>query len=318
MQQCRILNAQPIGYCEEAGKILNRLGEVVEVPLNRSELLSRLADYDVLIVRLAQQIDRDVIDAGCRLKVIMSATTGLDHIDVDYARSKGVTVLSLRGETEFLRTVSATAEHTWALLLALLRRIPQAFTAVRADAWDRDAFRGHELESKRLGIIGLGRIGRKVARYGQAFGMDVAAYNPSVSEWVDGVKRASTLPDLLRRSDVLTIHVPLTNDTSGLISREELSLLPSGSTLVNTSRGEVLDEFALVKALQTGHLAGAALDVICNERDEGLRGQSPLLAYARGHDNLIITPHVGGATYESMEKTEIFMARKLAAYLHNS
>lgn len=311
----RILNIEPDGYSEEARAILKRLGEVVEKPLTRADLLAILPEYHVLIVRLRQQIDREIIDAGYRLKAIVTATTGLDHVAVHYAAKKGVVVLSLQGETEFLRTVSATAEHTWALLLALLRRIPRASASVQKGEWDRDLFRGQELDGKRLGIVGLGRIGRKVARYGEAFGMDVSAYVPSVTEWVDGVARASTLPDLLGRSDVLTIHVPLTEGTSGLIGRAELSLLPAGSFLVNTSRGEVLDETALLEVLESGQLSGAALDVLCNERDERLRRQSPLIAYAREHDNLLITPHIGGATRESMARAELFMAQKLEKFL---
>ena len=313
----RILNAEPLGYCDEARSILTQLGELVEAPLNRSELLSRLLDYDVLIVRLAHQIDREVIDAGCRLKAIVTATTGLDHIDVDYAQSRGVAVLSLKGETEFLRTVSATAEHTWALLLALLRHIPQAFSAVQAGGWDRDAFRGHQLDGKRLGIIGLGRIGRKVARYGLVFCMDVAAYDPYAAEWVKGVARLSELSDLLRHSDVLSLHVPVNEETIGVIGAGELALLPPEAVLINTSRGELIDETALVHALENGYLAGAALDVIAHEREPEQRQESPLLAYARTHENLLITPHIAGATHESMAKTEAFMAHKLATFLNS-
>ena len=161
----RILNAEALGYCDEARVILRELGEVAEGNLDREELLARLPGYDVLIVRLAHQVDREVIDTGRHLKVIVSATTGLDHIDTSYAASKGIAVLSLRGEAAFLDSIWATAEHTWALLLAVLRRIPQAFASARAGHWDRDLFRGNELAGKRLGIVGLGRVGRKVARY---------------------------------------------------------------------------------------------------------------------------------------------------------
>jgi D-3-phosphoglycerate dehydrogenase len=317
MTSLRILNVEPDGYSTEARSILAEVGPIVDGPLSRPELLAKIADYEVLIVRLAHQFDREVIDAGKRLKVIVSTTTGLDHIDLGYAAQKGVHVLSLRGEIGFLRTVGATAEHTWALLLALLRRIPGSVASVKNGEWNRDRFRGQELEGKRLGIVGLGRIGRKVARYGQAFGMDVSAYDPSGSEWVEGVKRAFTLCELLCHSDVLTIHVPLSNETYGLISRQEVSLLPFGSVLVNTARGEVVDENALLEALQTGHLSGAALDVLCNERDDSLRLANPLLRHLGEDLNLIITPHIGGATYESMERTEVFMARKLAAFAHN-
>jgi len=317
MQKFRILNAEPLGYCDEARSILMRVGEVVELPLTRKDLLMRLIEFDVLIVRLGFQVDRKVIDAGRRLKAIVTATTGLDHIDVEYARSKGVAVLSLRGESNFLRSVSASAEYTWALVLALLRRIPQAFASVQAGNWNRDAFRGHELDGKRLGIVGLGRIGRKVARYGSAFGMKVFAYDPYADEWMEGVERLPNLAGLLSCSDVLSLHVPLNDETIGMIGANELTRLPERAILVNTSRGELVDEAALAAALETGHLAGAALDVIAHERQPEKRQQSPLLAYARAHPNLLITPHIAGATHESMAKTEVFMAHKLAAFLRN-
>src|SRR5215831_6488654 len=128
----RILNVEPLGFSPEARAILSQLGEVIELSLDRDELRSQIGDYDVLIVRFGQKIDRTIIDAGCRLKAVVTAATGVDHIDVDYAHSQGIAVLSLRGESDFLETVSAAAEHTWALLLALVRRIPQAFHSVRA------------------------------------------------------------------------------------------------------------------------------------------------------------------------------------------
>ncbi len=311
----RILNLEPQGYCEAAREVLQQLGEVVEAPLQRADLLTHLPIYDVLIVRLAHQIDRQVIEAGSRLKAVVSATTGLDHIDVDFAHSRGIAVLSLRGEVDFLRTVSATAEHTWALLLALLRRLPQAFADVQQGRWEREAWRGHEVDGKRLGLLGLGRVGSKVARYGQAFGMKVGAYDPYAADWLSGVRRFANLTDLLAWSQVLSLHVPLTAETSHLIGAAELALLPPDAVLVNTSRGDVIQEDALVQALTQKRLAGAALDVVAHERDPRRRQESPLLAYARAHDNLLLTPHISGATYESMARTEVFMARKLADFL---
>ncbi|MCZ7574934.1 MAG: hypothetical protein M5U01_40805 [Ardenticatenaceae bacterium] len=308
----RILNVEPLNYSDEARFILQSLGQLDERYLTKAELLTCLPDYDVLIVRLGFQLDRTIIDSGLRLKAIVTATTGLDHIDVTYAEQRGIKVLSLRGETEFLYSIPATAEHTWALLLAMVRRIPQAYASVIAGAWDRDAFRGHDLRGKRLGIVGLGRIGEKVACYGLAFGMIVAAYDPYRSDWPTGVKQCLTLPELLERSDVLSLHVPLNAETERLIGRRELARLPAGAWLINTSRGGVLDEAALVDALQGGRLSGAALDVIGGEHQSLLR---PLLEYARQHDNLLITPHIGGATVESMAQTEIYMARKLHQFL---
>ena len=314
----RILNVEPLAFSPEARVILSQLGDVVELTLNRNELLSHISDYDILIVRFGHRIDREMIDAASRLKAIVTAATGVDHIDVEYARSKGIEVLSLRGENEFLETVSAAAEHTWALLLALVRRIPQAFNSVRAGRWDRDLFRGRELQGKRLGIIGLGRIGRKVAAYAHAFGMSVAAYDPYADRWVETVERRSTLAELSYKSDLISLHVPLSKDTVELVGRKEFVLLPPGALVINTSRGEVLDENALLDCLNSGHIAGAAIDVICHESSGTEINHGPLLRYARTHENLLITPHIGGATQESMAKTEIFMARKLARFLESS
>jgi D-3-phosphoglycerate dehydrogenase len=317
LSSINILNAEPLGYNAEAGAMLAKLGRVIEKEMSRSQLLDELGDIDVLIVRLANQIDREVIDAGGCLQAIVTATTGLDHIDVAYARQRGITVLSLRGETEFLKNVRATAEHTWALLLGLLRNIVPASMAASRGQWERDAYRGHELFGKRLGIVGLGRLGEKVARYGQAFGMEVAAFDPFIRKWMDGVRRQANLNDLLASSGILSLHLPLTDDTFNLIGSTELALLPPGAVLVNTSRGQIIDEKALIGALESKHLAGAALDVVCGERDNENRVKCRLLEYARLHHNLLITPHIGGATHESMAKTEIFMAHKLTNFLRS-
>jgi D-3-phosphoglycerate dehydrogenase len=146
--------------------------------------------------------------------------------------------------------------------------------------------------------------------------MSVAAYDPYASAWMEEVTRASSLEHLFTRSDVLSLHVPLTQETTELVGADELARLPRGASLINTSRGEVVDELALVQALEQGHLAGAGLDVIAGERDPKDRERSPLIEYSRTHDNLLITPHIGGATHESMAKTEIFMARKLESFLN--
>jgi len=316
MKPYRILNLEPDNYSTDALAILQSLGSVDRGPLTRRELLARIGDYEIVIVRLAHKIDREILDHARRLKVIVTATTGLDHIDLAYAEAKNIEVLSLRGETDFLRSIPATAEHTWALLLALVRRIPAAFQSVLAGEWQRDRFKGHDLAGKTLGILGLGRIGEMIARYGQAFGMRVLAYDPYRKDWLPGVERAANQSELLRQSQILCVHVPLNEETENLLGAAELAQLPSGSVLVNTARGQVLDESALLDALASRRLAGAALDVLWNERDAG-SNLSALVQYARTHDNLLITPHIGGATYESMAATEIFMAHRLRAYLES-
>lgn len=314
----RILNAEPDHYSCEARKILDAIGEVVEEHLTQAELVQRVADFGILIVRLGLTVDREVITAGRRLRAIVTATTGLDHIDVDFATSRGIDVLSLKGEIDFLRTIPATAEHTWALLLALIRNIPRAVESVRKGQWNRDELRGHDLNGKQLGIVGLGRIGEKVANYGLAFGTRVAAFSPYREHWPSRVERCATLEALLSKSDVLSLHLPLNDETFHMIGRRELRLLPKGAYLINTSRGRIIDEQALVELLNSGHLAGAALDVVETELDHETRHRSPLLKYARTQDNLLITPHIGGATVESMRSTEIFMARKLLEWYRES
>lgn len=308
----RILNVEPDQYSDDARSILKTIGHLVEQNMERNELLECIHEFDVLIVRLRHQVDAELMDATPGLKVIVSATTGLDHIDLEYAAQKHIAVLSLRGEVEFLRSIPATAELTWGLLLALTRNIPSAHASVLDGRWQRDRFKGHELSGKRLGILGLGRIGEKVAAYGMAFGMQVSAYDPYRKDAMPGVTMKDTMEDLLHETDVLSIHVPLNVETVNLISAQELSLLPRGSYLVNTARGTVLDENALLSALRSSRLAGAALDVLAGERTSE---RSPLLEYAREHSNLLLTPHIGGATYESMRATEVFMANKLKHHL---
>lgn len=311
----RILNIEPDNYSESARAILKTIGSVTESHLTRTEVMEQIGSYEVLIVRLAHQIDRKLLEPAHRLKAIVSATTGLDHIDRDYAAQKQIAVLSLRGETRFLESITATPEHTWALLLALLRHIPRASQHVQAGAWNRDLLRGHELDGKRLGILGFGRVGRRVARYALAFNMLVNTYDPYVTDWPADIIPHDRLEVLLEQTDILSVHLPLNDETRHMVNAAVLGKLPHGAYLVNTARGEVIDESALLAALRDGYLAGAALDVIAHERDDTLRQHSALLAYARSHDNLLVTPHIAGATYESMMKTEVFMANKLKTHL---
>jgi len=199
-------------------------------------------------------------------------------------------------------------------LLSLIRRIPFAFDAVKRFEWDQDHFRGHELLGKTLGILGYGRAGALVARYGDAFGMHVVAYDPYVDKYADYVRRVTTLEELLQTSEVLSVHVPLEKATVGLIGVREIGLLPKSAFLINTSRGEIVDENALLGALERGHIAGAAVDVVTNEHKIRIVGH-PLIEYAKEHGNLIITPHIGGAAWEAIEKTDMFVIGKFRKWL---
>jgi D-3-phosphoglycerate dehydrogenase len=321
MRRPRILNAEAEAYAPEALAALEEVAEVEAGQLDREALLARLPDADALIVRLGHRVDAELLAHGPHLRAVATATTGLDHIDLEAAAARHIEVLSLRGEVEFLDGIHATAEHTWALLLALVRQVPAAIDDVRAGHWRRDLFRGRGLDGRTLGIAGFGRVGRQVAGYGSAFGMRVIAWDPGPLRWVAGVERAASLDELLAQAEVLSLHASLGDGAHGMIGARELALLPAGAVLVNTARGALVDEAALAAALRSGRLAGAALDVVEHERDPERRLAGPLARYLAGRPEsvrrLLITPHLGGATVDAMARTEVFMARKLASFLAN-
>ena len=238
------------------------------------------------------------------LKFVASCTTGLDHIDADYCLEKGIIIISLWGETEFLENVWATAEHTWALILSLIRKVPWAFEDVKAGNWDREAWQGTELRGKTLGIVGHGRVGRQVENIAKAFGMPVYISDP---------KHFIFYPFeyMLGRSDIVTVHVPLTDETRGMFGEREFRLMKSTAYFVNTSRGGVVDESALLDALEHGWIAGAALDVVCNEPNIN----PGLLEYAGTNSRLILSPHLGGNTAESRKNTQRFMTEKIRKFI---
>jgi len=313
----KILNVDPYCYSEKARQELASFGDLQEIVYERSQLKQKLCDVNVLVLRFAHRIDRELIDSAPMLKVIATNATGTDHIDLDYASQKGIEVISLKGEYEFLRDIHATAELTWALIISGLRMIPSALDSVKHKEWDRNRFLGSELHGRRLGIIGLGRIGEKIAKFGQAFGMEVMAFDtsPGNVSRCPFVKMYDTLSECISNSDVLSIHVPLNDTTRKLLGRNELLLMKKSAFLVNTSRGAIVDSRALLDALKDKRIAGAALDVLEEEGEEGFVEENSLIAYACQHDNLLITPHIGGVTFQSWEKTELFIAQKVKKYL---
>ncbi len=308
----RILIAESDGFSPVALARLQSKIEVVTADLDRAQLLVAVGDVDALWVRLRNRIDREVLEHAPSLRVLVTNTTGLNHIDLDAARERSVHVISLRGETDFLRTIRATAELTLALLLALVRKLPAACNHVRAGGWDRYGFQGHDLFGKTAGIVGYGRLGAVVSSYLKALGMRVTAATKEPHPPIEEIE-VVPLHVLLPKADVVTVHVDLTSETHGLIGAQQFAAMKPGAWLVNTSRGEVVDEAALLAALESGHLGGAALDVLSDEH--ALVGRHrPLVQYAATHDNLLITPHIGGYTKESLARTEEFLADRLLAH----
>lgn len=224
------------------------------------------------------------------LMLIVTATTGSDHIDGAAAGGRGIPVLTLRGQTEVLGRLSPAAEHSWLLLMASARRLRGATEHVLDGSWDRNLFPGTMLRGTTLGLIGCGRIGTMMSRYAKAFEMRCVGNDPHVEEWPDTVEPAR-LDEVLATADFVSVHVHLTEETRGLLGATELGSMKKGAVLVNTSRGAVVDETALLDALRSGHLGAAGLDVLAGEPETT---RDPLVEYAREHDNLLITPHIAG------------------------
>ncbi len=310
-----ILNVEPDRFSEAARGVLRSIGELREEAAgSRDALLCLAAGADVLWTRLAHRIDDGVLAAAPRLRTVVTPTTGLTHIDLEAAARRGVAVLSLRGETAFLERITATAELAWGLVLALSRRLGEAFDQTRAGGWDRDALRGRELQGATLGVLGLGRLGRMVARYGLAFRMRVLAADPAAETAAPEGVEIVPADCLLAEADVVSVHASLTDASRGFLDARAFARMKPGVLFVNTARGELVDDAALRAALESGRVAAAALDVLSGEPFAGPAAPAahPLAAYARAHpDRLLLTPHIGGATAESMAATELFMAEKL-------
>jgi D-3-phosphoglycerate dehydrogenase len=215
-------------------------------------------------------------------------------------------------DKELLLNLTPAAELSWALLLACARMLPAAINHVKSGGWSREIFPGVMLKGKRIGIIGCGRIGMWMSRYARAFGMDIVGYDPLLNDFPPQIRPVS-LEELVRTSDFITIHVPLNKDTKELLSEDLFAILKSESILINTSRGAVVDEKALLKALESGRLLAAGLDVLTDEPDIE---KSPLFQYAQTHDNLVITPHCGGFSHDAVRIVCRRAAEKIVEYLN--
>jgi D-3-phosphoglycerate dehydrogenase / 2-oxoglutarate reductase len=275
--------------------------------LSPDELKEAVAGAAGLVVRSDTRVTDEVMAAAPGLKVVGRAGAGVDNIDVVSATRRGIVVMNAPGEN----TISA-AEHTMSMILALARRIPAADRSMRAGRWERgSAFLGVELYGKTLGILGVGKVGREVASRARAFGMQVVGYDPVMTpEAAARIGVASmAFEEVLARADILTLHLPLTDSTRHLLGRDQIARCRRGVRVVNVARGGVVDEAALVEAIGSGHVAGAALDVFENEPPVG----SPLI----GLDAVVLTPHLGASTEEAQEKVASRIAEQIAAYLRD-
>lgn len=287
------------GY-ESARGVLASVADLVHLePPTGSALREELSVADALLdASMKVRVTDEMAAAALRLKVISCATTGSDHIERNALIDRDIPVFTLKEDPEILQNLTPAAELSWALLLACARRLPAAAAHVLEGGWDREEFPGLMLNGKTLGLIGCGRIGSWLARYGRAFGMTVIAYDPFIGSLPKGVT-PKDLKELIRESDFISVHVDLSDETRGLLSRDLLSKIKHGAVLINTSRGAVLDEATLLEGLESGRIAAAGLDVLNGEPQIQ---NHPLVEYAQWHENLIITPHCGGFSPDAVRK----------------
>ncbi len=273
----------------------------------QEEIENIIADYDGLVVRSKTQVTREVIERASALRVVGRAGTGVDNIDVAAATRRGIVVMNAAAGN----TVT-TAEHTFAMLMALARQIPQASSSAKSGRWEKNRYLGVELMGKTLGVIGLGRIGSVVAHRARAFGMAVLAFDPYFATEAArelGIEMVS-LDEIFSHSDFITLHTPLTEETRGIINASSIDKMKPGVRIINCARGGLIDETALAEAIRSGRVAGAALDVF---DEEPVSPDNPLLAL----DGVIATPHLGASTQEAQTGVATMIAEQMIDYLKN-
>ena len=263
-----------------------------------------------IFVRLKYQIDSKFLNLFPNVKYILSPTTGINHIDLKCISSKKISLISLTNEKRFLKTIPETADFTWGLIIARSRKIVASHSATINNVWERDLFKGNNLKGKKISFVGYGRIAKLMHKYAKAFDMDVQAYDPYVHKFCKGVKVFNSIEKMFIQSDIVSVNSTLSSETENLINKKNMKFLPKTAILINTSRGEILNHNDLLEALETQTIKGAAIDVLPEEQKENNKVKKDLISYAKNNSNLIITPHLGGATYESMSDTENFITKK--------
>ncbi len=300
---CDPIAEEGVAYLRENGV---EVVDLTDIP--KDELVKHVGDLDAIIVRSATKVRKEIIDAAPNLKVIGRAGIGLDNIDVEYAREKGIKVLNTPGATSI-----SVAELTIGLMLAVMRKIAYADRETRKGNWPKKKCKGVEMYGKTLGVIGLGRIGREVVKRARAFGVKVIyydVYRPPVEVEKELGVEFKPLEEVLSTADIITLHLPLTPETNHLINREAIEKMKDGSIIINAARGGIVDEDALYEALKSGKLYGAALDVYENEPLK----ESNLFEL----DNVVLTPHIGAQAKEGQARAGVEIARKVYEALSGS
>ena len=297
----KVIVSDPIA--DKGVEMMRQAGIEVDVNtgLPPEELERTIGGYEAIVVRSATKVRKPLIEAGRNLKLIVRAGVGLDNIDVEYARSKGIAVMNTPAASS-----NAVAELTVGYLLALARRLPQTTASMRAGKWEKKKFRGSEIAGKTLGLVGYGRIGWLVAKKALALGMKIIAYDPYVADPRGLEMEFVSLDELLRKADYISLHLPLTDETRDLIGGPQFEIMKDGVRIINCARGGTINEDALYEAIRSGKVAGAALDVYLEEpvRDNKLFEL----------DEVIGSPHIGAATVEAQHRVSVEVAEKVIEF----
>ena len=293
---------------------LGNMFEVIRVEPIPEVLLPKFEECTVFLdASMKVSIDEINILQATKLKLVITATTGANHIDSLALEKRNIPLLTLRGKKELLHSLTPAAELNWALIMACARKLRGAFHHVENSGWDRVEFPGVLLKDRTIGIIGMGRLGGWTARYANAFGMHVLGYDPYVDKFPEYVERSS-LEKIMEESDIVSIHVHLSDETTGMINKDLIGKFKKGSIFVNTSRGELTDENALVEALKYGQLSSVGVDVLSGEPNIE---KNTLWKYAQNNNNVIITPHIGGFCPDAVDKVVDFCCTSIFDYFNN-
>ncbi len=307
--KCLITDAVYAGIAEELKKYME-VKTSDGKPLSKEEMIKEIADVDVLIMRVDPKIDRDILDAAKQLKVIGVCAVGLNHVDMEYAKEKDIQVFNAPG-----LNANAVAELTISKMLDISRNtIPANYDVKVNHIWDKYKYIGRELRGKTLGIMGFGRIGRRVGELGKAFKMDIVAYDPYLKpeDFEREGAKGMGVEELIKASDFISIHVPLTPETKDLFNKESIKMMKDGAVVLNMSRGGIVNEADMCEALKEGRIGGYASDVLENElAGSGLSGNDEFTNPLFDCDNFIITPHLGAQSTDAARDIGVYITGKV-------
>lgn len=293
---------------DSVSKLKKRFEVIVSSAKNVHELSEELgkSSAEVFFCGLGIYIGDDLLKKATSLKYLVSPATGVNHLDLDSFGARKISVIKLGDSKDQIENIFATAELAWGLVIACARRLNLAVDSVKEGIFDRTLFLGRELSGRTLGVVGFGRLGRQVAKYGSAFGMNVVVYETDSArhEEIRPLQKVDSLEELLNISDVISVHIPFNDENKNYMNASMISKIKHGAIFINTSRGELVDEKALVGALRSGHLSGVGVDVLSEESEDGFSvSNSPLVSAMRDGFNAIVTPHIGGWAHDAVEIT---------------